>query len=177
MHYLGSFHLRVASDRPLRATWAKTAATTWLAASLRYGRCSSLNEASFELIVTHHGPRMFTFWFVCVALHQNIQNPTTHLASIHRKVKLLATWTLLFWPTWPAVVNRALLLDERLVRRLFSNLSRITMIIDRIEFLFSICFQFGVSGKAALELFFKKFHFSCTCFLSDLSMRFTTITS
>ena len=27
--------------------------------------------------------------------------------------KLRATWELLFWPTWPAAVNRALLLDEK----------------------------------------------------------------
>ena len=26
---------------------------------------------------------------------------------------LRATWVLLFWPTWPAAVDRALLLDER----------------------------------------------------------------
>ena len=36
------------SDRPLRATWTKTAAPTWIAAQLRYGSCSSLNEASFS---------------------------------------------------------------------------------------------------------------------------------
>ena len=44
---LSSFHLRAASDRTLWATCAKTAAFTWLAASLRSGRCTSLNEASF----------------------------------------------------------------------------------------------------------------------------------
>ena len=26
---------------------------------------------------------------------------------------LRATWALLFWPTWPAAVDRTLLLDER----------------------------------------------------------------
>ena len=40
------FPLRAASDRPLQATWAKTAAPTWLAGLLRSGSCSSLNEAS-----------------------------------------------------------------------------------------------------------------------------------
>ena len=38
------FHLRTASDPVLRATWAKTALPTWLAASIRSGRFSSLNE-------------------------------------------------------------------------------------------------------------------------------------
>ena len=36
------------SDRRLRATWAKTAAPTWIAAQLRYGSCSSLNETSYN---------------------------------------------------------------------------------------------------------------------------------
>ena len=36
------------SDRRLRATWTKTAAPTWFAAELRYGRWSALNEASFS---------------------------------------------------------------------------------------------------------------------------------
>ena len=27
--------------------------------------------------------------------------------------KLRATWAMLFWPTWPAAVDRVLLLDER----------------------------------------------------------------
>ena len=34
----GFVHLRAASNRPLRATWAKTAATTLLSALLSYGR-------------------------------------------------------------------------------------------------------------------------------------------
>ena len=46
---LSSFHLRAASHRPLRATWAKTAAPTRLAVSLQYERHSSLNEASFRM--------------------------------------------------------------------------------------------------------------------------------
>ena len=29
--------------------------------------------------------------------------------------KLRATWALRFWPTWPAAVEQALLLDERSV--------------------------------------------------------------
>ena len=33
-----SVHLKAAPNRPLRAKWAKTAAPTWLAALLRYGR-------------------------------------------------------------------------------------------------------------------------------------------
>ena len=41
-----SSHLRAASDRTLRAKWAKPAAPTWLAASLRSKRWSSLDEAS-----------------------------------------------------------------------------------------------------------------------------------
>ena len=45
---LSSINLRAASERPLRATWAKKAAPTWLAASLRSGRWSSLNEARFR---------------------------------------------------------------------------------------------------------------------------------
>ena len=40
------------SDRPLRAKWAKTAAPPWIAAQLRYGSCSSLNEASFSTLVS-----------------------------------------------------------------------------------------------------------------------------
>ena len=47
----GFVHLRAPSDRPLRATWAKTAAPTLLAALLSYGRWSSLNEASFSRLL------------------------------------------------------------------------------------------------------------------------------
>ena len=36
-----TFHL---TDRLMRATWAKTASPTWLAASMRSGRCSSSND-------------------------------------------------------------------------------------------------------------------------------------
>ena len=36
-----------------------------------------------------------SFWLVCIA------------------ATLLATWTLLFWPTWAAAVDQTLLLDER----------------------------------------------------------------
>ena len=47
---IGFVHLLwAASNRPLRATWAKTAAPTWFAAKLRYGCWSTLNEASFSV--------------------------------------------------------------------------------------------------------------------------------
>ena len=44
-----SVHLRAASNWPLRAPWARTAAPTWLAALLRYGGCSFWNEVSLNL--------------------------------------------------------------------------------------------------------------------------------
>ena len=45
------------SDRRLRATWTKTAAPTWCAAKLRYGRWSALNEASEPRGRCCFGPR------------------------------------------------------------------------------------------------------------------------
>ena len=33
--------------------------------------------------------------------------------SVHMAATLRATWALLFLPTWPAAVDRTLLLDER----------------------------------------------------------------
>ena len=48
---IGFVRLWAASNRPLRATWAKTAAPTWFAAEVRYGRWSALNEASLTLAI------------------------------------------------------------------------------------------------------------------------------
>ena len=45
-HNYSFVHLRAASNRPLWATWTKTAAPTWLAAFLWYGCWSPLNEDS-----------------------------------------------------------------------------------------------------------------------------------
>ena len=45
---IGFVHLWAASNRPLWATCAKTAAPTWFAAELRYARWSALNEASYR---------------------------------------------------------------------------------------------------------------------------------
>ena len=52
-----SFHLRAGSNWPLRATWAKIVAPTRLAALLRYGRWSPLNEASLNEVCCYSSKR------------------------------------------------------------------------------------------------------------------------
>ena len=54
----GFVHLWVASNRPLRVTLAKTAAPTWFAAELRYGRWSASNEASLKQIEKQFGSHL-----------------------------------------------------------------------------------------------------------------------
>ena len=66
-------HLRPAPNWTLRATWAKTAAPTRLAASLPYGRCSSLNEASFRVYLS------ISFFF-------------SQLCHIYEEINLVFLW-------------------------------------------------------------------------------------
>ena len=74
------------TDRRLRATWAKTAAPTWIAAQLRYGSCSSLNERSLNHSITLH-----------LAPFESMlgKNKTTHRMSFIKNMTFLqGFWTI-----------------------------------------------------------------------------------
>ena len=61
--YLGFVHLWAASNRPLRATWAKTAAPTWFAAELRYGRWGGVHSG-----LTYYCDAVTTSCSICLIL-------------------------------------------------------------------------------------------------------------
>ena len=62
--------VRAASDRPLRATWAKEAAPMRLAASMRSGRFSPLNETSYCFEYEHQ--ILFIFFPNLFRMHEKV---------------------------------------------------------------------------------------------------------
>ena len=54
-------------------------------------------------------PYAFHFYF-----QGNISRLHLKRSSVQMQATLRAQWALLFWPTWPAAVDRTLFLDERM---------------------------------------------------------------